>query len=145
MKDEGPALGRPDPLVHVADVDDAESMTRAFVVNGRQMAKAKEHFREVIHTTEQTQIGVMVVPPTEEFAEEPCACDVTLLVVSGDGVLTLEDDEFELARDVVALIPAGLGYAVHNRSSKPLRMIALSSPPMLERRSAMRPRARVRL
>ena len=109
-----------------------------FVVDARRLAEAKEHFREVIHSTDQTQIAVMVVAPYEEFAEEPARSDLVLVVVKGKAVLTMDDDEYDLAKSSLALIPAGTGYAVHNTSKKTLRMVTISSPPMLAARGTTR-------
>ena len=116
---------------------------RQFVVDARRLAEAKEHFREVIHSTDQTQIGVMVVAPFEEFAEEPArpGSDLVLVVVKGKAVLTMDDDEYDLAKSSLALIPAGTGYAVHNTSKKTLRMVTISSPPMLAARGTPRKRS----
>ncbi len=111
---------------------------REFVVDARRLAEAKEHFREVIHSSDQTQIGVMVVAPFEEFAEEPARSDLVLVVVKGKAALTMDDDEYPLAKSSLALIRAGTGYAVHNTSKKTLRMITISSPPMLAARGAVR-------
>ena len=110
-----------------------------FVVDCRRLSEAKEHFREVIHTTKQTQIGVMVVAPFEEFSEEPTTSDVVLLVTKGEATLTMDDAAHELKKNSLALIPAGTGYAIHNSSKRTLRMITVSSPPMLPARGAKKP------
>lgn len=109
-----------------------------FVVDCRRLSEAKEHFREVIHTTDQSQIGVMVVAPFEEFSEEPTTSDVVLLVTKGKAALTMDDAEYDLEKNSLALIPAGTGYAIHNSSKKTLRMITISSPPMLPARGTAR-------
>ncbi len=111
---------------------------REFVFDARRLAEAKEHFREVLHSTDQTQIGVMIVGPFEEFAEEPARSDLVLVVIKGGAVLTMDEHEHALAKNSLALIPAGAGFAIHNMSKKTLRMITISSPPMLAARSTAR-------
>ena len=107
-----------------------------FVVDAKRLTKAKDHFREVIHTTDQTQVGVMTVGPLQEFSEEPTDSDLVLFVMKGDGCLTMEDGEYDLEQDVLAVIPAGKGYAIHNTGKKPLRMVTVSAPPMLSGRGS---------
>ena len=119
---------------------------REFVVDARRLAEAKDHFREVIHSTDQSQIGVMVIAALEEYAEEPAPSDLVLVVIKGKAVLTMDDNQYDLAKSSLALIPAGTGYAVHNTSKRALRMITISSPPMLRTRTAAKgllPRPRV--
>lgn len=50
--------------------------------------------------------------------------------------MTMDDAEYELNEDVLAVIPAGKGYAIHNTGKKPLRMITVSAPPLLPSRGA---------
>jgi mannose-6-phosphate isomerase-like protein (cupin superfamily) len=42
--------------------------------------------------------------------------------------------ECDLEEDVLAVIPAGEGYAIHNTGKKSLRMVTVSAPPMLSGR-----------
>jgi mannose-6-phosphate isomerase-like protein (cupin superfamily) len=110
------------------------SVMHEFVVDAKRLTKAKDHFREVIHTTGQTQVGVMTVGPLQEFSEEPTDSDLVLFVMKGSGSLTMEDSEYDLDEHVLAVIPAGKGYALHNTGKKPLRMVTVSAPPMLSGR-----------
>jgi mannose-6-phosphate isomerase-like protein (cupin superfamily) len=84
------------------------------VIEKRQLEEGQEQF-EVLHTTDRTQVAVMVLKEGEtsgEYGTDHPHADQTLIVLEGSGSIKCEGKSAELKPGDVVLIPAGAKHQV---------------------------------
>lgn len=102
-----------------------------FSVNIEQKTLEGDSFREVLYTTDRSQLVIMTLQPGEDIGHEHHANhDQFICVEAGHGVATLDGEEHKLEDGVAVVIPAGTGHNVINTSkTQPLRLYTLYTPP----------------
>jgi mannose-6-phosphate isomerase-like protein (cupin superfamily) len=89
-----------------------------------------EHFREVLFTTERSQLVVMALKPGEDIgAEVHDDHDQFIRVEAGNGKAIIDDDEFELHDGSAVVIPAGANHNIINDDSGIMKLYTLYTPP----------------
>lgn len=84
------------------------------LIRASELAGDREFFN-VLHTTSNTQIAVMVLSPGQisgEYGTDHPQADQTLVVLEGGGCLKCEGNEYDLAPGDVVCIPAGAKHQV---------------------------------
>jgi mannose-6-phosphate isomerase-like protein (cupin superfamily) len=90
-----------------------------------------DNFREVLYTTERSQLVIMTLQPGEEIGmEHHTGHDQFIRVEQGRGKALLDGEEHLLEDGVAVVIPAGTEHNVINTSStEKLKLYTLYTPP----------------
>ena len=102
-----------------------------FSINLEQKTLAGNNFREVLYTTQRSQLVIMSLQPGEEIGlEKHEGHDQFIRVEAGSGVAILDGEKHVLEDGVAVVIPAGTEHNVINTSdSEPMRLYTLYTPP----------------
>jgi mannose-6-phosphate isomerase-like protein (cupin superfamily) len=102
-----------------------------YSINIEEKTLAGNNFREVLYTTERSQLVIMTLQPGEEIGQERHeGHDQFIRVEAGEGVAILDGEEHRLEDGVAVVIPAGTLHNVINTSqSEPMRLYTLYTPP----------------
>jgi mannose-6-phosphate isomerase-like protein (cupin superfamily) len=107
-----------------------ESMS-GYSINIEEKTLAGNNFREVLYTTQRSQLVIMTLQPGEEIGmEHHEGHDQFIRVEEGEGVAILDGERHALEDGVAVVIPAGTEHNVINTStSAPMRLYTLYTPP----------------
>lgn len=102
-----------------------------YSTNIEERTLSNENFREVIHTTERSQLVLMTLQPGEEIGTETHEdIDQFIRVESGSGEAILDGERHALEDGVALVIPSGTEHNVVNTSrTEKLRLYSLYTPP----------------
>ena len=102
-----------------------------FSINLEEKTLAGNNFREVLYTTQRSQLVIMSLQPGEEIGlEKHEGHDQFIRVEAGSGVAILDGEKHALEDGVAVVIPAGTEHNVINTSdSEPMRLYTLYTPP----------------
>jgi len=102
-----------------------------YSINIEEKTLAGNNFREVLYTTERSQLVIMTLQPGEEIGlEHHTGHDQFIRVEAGEGVAILDGEEHKLEDGVAVVIPAGTEHNVINTSqTKAMRLYTLYTPP----------------
>jgi mannose-6-phosphate isomerase-like protein (cupin superfamily) len=102
-----------------------------YSINIEEKTLAGNNFREVLYTTERSQLVIMTLQPGEEIGmEHHTGHDQFIRIEQGVGVAILDGEEHALADGVAVVIPAGTEHNVINQSTtEPMRLYTLYTPP----------------
>jgi mannose-6-phosphate isomerase-like protein (cupin superfamily) len=89
-----------------------------------------DNWRNIIHTTEKMQVGLMSVPPGQELgAETHSDNDQFFRIESGRGKLITDIGETNLSSGYAAIVPRGVRHNLVNTGNSPLKLYTIYSPP----------------
>lgn len=95
-----------------------------------QLAKANENFRQVLFTTELTQLVLMSIPVKGEIGSEVHnGIDQVLSIVAGEGESILSGKKDKVRAGSVVVVPAGTRHNFVNTGSQPLKLYTVYAPP----------------
>jgi len=102
-----------------------------YSINLEEKTLAGNNFREVLYTTQRSQLVIMTLQPGEEIGlEKHEGHDQFIRVEAGQGVAILDGERHVLEDGVAVVIPAGTEHNVINTSaSEPMRLYTLYTPP----------------
>ena len=102
-----------------------------YSINIEEKTLSGNNFREVLYTTQRSQLVIMTLQPGEEIGMEHHEChDQFIRVEAGEGVAILDGEEHKLEDGVAVVIPAGTEHNVINTSqAEPMRLYTLYTPP----------------
>jgi mannose-6-phosphate isomerase-like protein (cupin superfamily) len=102
-----------------------------YSINIEEKTLTGNNFREVLYTTQRSQLVIMTLQPNEEIGmEHHTGHDQFIRVEAGQGVAILDGEKHALEDGVAVVIPAGTEHNVINTStSEPLRLYTLYTPP----------------
>jgi mannose-6-phosphate isomerase-like protein (cupin superfamily) len=108
-----------------------EKPMSGFSINIEQKTLAGNNFREVLYTTQRSQLVIMTLQAGEEIGmEHHEGHDQFIRVEAGEGVAILDGEEHKLEDGVAVVIPAGTEHNVINTSkTEPMRLYTLYTPP----------------
>jgi mannose-6-phosphate isomerase-like protein (cupin superfamily) len=134
MKRLWPSLQRCVPLHafrYNAEDNLTENAMSGFSINIEEKTLAGNNFREVLYTTQRSQLVIMTLQPGEEIGlEKHEGHDQFIRVEAGQGVAILDGEQHKLEDGVAVVIPAGTEHNVINTSSaEPMRLYTLYTPP----------------
>jgi len=103
----------------------------SFLKNIEELSEANQHFRQVLYTSQHTQLVVMSLQPLEDIGLETHAVtDQFIRVESGAGQVNLNGELQPIAAGDALIIPAGTQHNLINKSSeKALKLYTIYSPP----------------
>ena len=100
----------------------AEDMTR--------LARENENFRQVLFTTERSQLVLMSIPAGEEIGEEVHeGIDQVLAFVAGEGEAVIEGERRRVAAGSVVVVPGGTRHNFVATGDSPLKLYTVYTPP----------------
>lgn len=105
-----------------------------FDKNLPQLALENGNFRQVINTTELTQIVLMSLLPGEDIGmEHHNGLDQVLVIVSGNGQASIDGDVQEIGPGSVIVVPDGAEHNFINTSdTEPMKLWTVYAPPQHE-------------
>ena len=104
-------------------------MTNGYVFEIKKQAKENECFRKVIVTATKSQVVLMSLQPAEEIGMEVHDGDQIIYVVDGEGLAAVGEQEVELDKGSLLVVPAGVQHNVTNIDDKPLKLFTVYAPP----------------
>ena len=103
---------------------------KGYVVNIEEKTQQNEYFREVLFTTNHSQLVVMALKPGEEIGEETHAeHDQFIRFESGEGKVVLDGEESMVTDGSAVVIPAGTKHNVINTSQVVIKLYTIYTPP----------------
>lgn len=102
-----------------------------YSINIEEKTLASDNFREVLYTTERSQLVIMTLKAGEEIGmEHHTGHDQFIRIEEGEGVAILDGERHALTDGVAVVIPAGTEHNVINTSNtSSLRLYSLYMPP----------------
>lgn len=102
-----------------------------YSINIEEKTLQGDHFREVLYTTERSQLVIMTLQVGEEIGmEHHTGHDQFIRIESGQGKAILDGEEHALEDGVAVVIPAGTEHNVINTSATDkLKLYTLYTPP----------------
>lgn len=103
---------------------------KGYVVNIEDKTQANSYFREVLFTTDKSQLVVMALQPGEDIgAEVHAEHDQFIRVESGVGKAIMDGVESDLADGSAVVIPAGVEHNIINTGDSVMKLYTLYTPP----------------
>lgn len=95
-----------------------------------ELARRNENFRQVLFTTERSQLVLMSVAAGEEIGEETHeGIDQVLAFVAGEGEAVLAGSSRSVRAGMVVVVPAGTRHNFITRGDTPLKLYTVYTPP----------------
>lgn len=106
-------------------------MMKGYVQNISKLVDGNSNFRHVIYTSKHSQLVLMNLLPGEEIGlEVHNENDQYFRFESGIGKVIIDDNEYEISNDFIALVPAGSEHNIINTSqSENLKLLTMYMPP----------------
>lgn len=103
---------------------------KGFLTNIEEKTLQNEYFREVLYTSQHSQLVVMSLNPTEEIGTEMHAIvDQFIRIEQGNGKVVIEGEEHLISDGSAISIPAGTEHNIINTSpNKKLKLYTIYSP-----------------
>ena len=95
-----------------------------------KLAGENENFREVLFTTELSQLVLMSIKPGEDIGEETHdGIDQVLSFVSGTGEAIIEGESSPVKTGSIVIVPAGTKHNFINKGNEPMKLYTFYAPP----------------
>lgn len=94
-----------------------------------KLAKENPYFRNVLATSEHSQVVVMSIPPGGEIGEEIHEVDQVLIFVEGMGQAILNDVASDVAPNHLVMVPAGTKHNFKNIGAADWKLFTVYAPP----------------
>ena len=105
-------------------------MATNYVGQVTKLAEENENFRQVLFTTDLSQLVLMSVQPGDDIGEETHeGIDQILSFVSGTGEAVLNDEKAEVKAGSVVVVPGGVKHNFINTGNEPLKLYTVYTPP----------------
>ena len=103
----------------------------AYVTDIEEKTLGNENFREVLNTTDRSQLVVMTLQPGEEIGTEVHGdIDQFLRIEAGTGKAILDGKEYPLKDGSAVVVAAGVEHNIINTSKdQPLKLYTIYTPP----------------
>ena len=103
---------------------------QAYMADALRLAQANENFRQVLFTTERSQLVLMTLRAGEEIGEEVHeGIDQVLAFVAGTGEAVIEGQRSPVRVGSVVVVPGGTRHNFINTGATPLRLVTVYTPP----------------
>lgn len=103
---------------------------KAYTEDGLRLARENENFRQVLFTTERSQLVLMSLKPGEEIGEEVHeGIDQVLVFTDGEGEADIEGNRSPVRAGSIVIVPAGTRHNFVNNGSTPLKLVTVYTPP----------------
>lgn len=104
--------------------------TKYFAGDVPKLAHENEYFRQVLFTTDRSQLVLMSVEPDGEIGEEVHEdVDQVLVIVDGTGEAILDAEHVAIEPGSVVVVPAGTRHNFVASSGASLKLYTVYTPP----------------
>jgi len=101
-----------------------------YVTNIEEKTLKNSYFREVLFTTDKSQLVVMALKPGEEIGMEVHPeHDQFIRIESGNGKAIMNGEEHEIMDGSAIVIPAGTQHNIINTSQEVMKLYTIYTPP----------------
>ena len=101
-----------------------------YVINIEEKTLENNYFREVLFTTDKSQLVVMALKPGEEIGMETHPeHDQFIRIESGTGKAIMNGEEHEITDGSAIVVPAGTQHNVINTSEVEMKLYTIYTPP----------------
>ncbi len=101
-----------------------------YVINIEEKSLQNSYFREVLFTTDKSQLVVMALKPGEEIGMEVHPeHDQFIRIETGKGKAFLNEEEHEISDGSAVVIPAGVQHNIINTSEAAMKLYTIYTPP----------------
>ena len=95
-----------------------------------KLAEENENFRQVLFTTELSQLVLMAIPGGQEIGEETHeGVDQVLAFVAGEGQAIIEGESIAVSAGSVVVVPSGTRHNFVATGSGALKLYTVYTPP----------------
>lgn len=103
---------------------------KAYTEDVLRLARENENFRQVLFTTERSQLVLMSLKPGEEIGEEVHeGIDQVLAFAGGEGEAVIEGKSSPVRTGTVVVVPSGTRHNFVNNGNMPLKLATVYTPP----------------
>ena len=103
---------------------------KAYTEDVLRQARENENFRQVLFTTERSQLVLMSLKPGEEIGEEVHeGVDQVLAFADGEGEAVIEGQRSPVRAGTVVVVPGGTRHNFINTGSNALKLVTVYTPP----------------
>jgi mannose-6-phosphate isomerase-like protein (cupin superfamily) len=103
---------------------------KAYTEDVLRLARENENFRQVLFTTERSQLVLMSLKPGEEIGEEVHeGIDQVLAFIGGEGEAVIEGERSPVLAGTVVVVPGGTRHNFINNGGTPLKLATIYTPP----------------
>ena len=103
---------------------------KGYVVNIEEKTQANNYFREVLFTTDKSQLVVMALRVGEDIgAEVHAEHDQFIRIESGVGKTIMDGVESDLKDGSAVVIPAGVEHNIINTGDTVMKLYTVYTPP----------------
>jgi mannose-6-phosphate isomerase-like protein (cupin superfamily) len=103
---------------------------QAYAADVHRLALANENFRQVLFTTDRSQLVLMTLQPGEEIgAEVHDGIDQVLAFVAGQGEAIIAGQHSPVRQGSVVVVPGGTRHNFVNTGSTSLKLVTVYTPP----------------
>jgi len=103
---------------------------KVYAEDVRRLAEENENFRQVLFTTELSQLVLMAIPAGEEIGEETHeGIDQVLAFVAGEGEAVIEGERLAVREGSVVVVPSGTRHNFVATGGSPLKLYTVYAPP----------------
>jgi len=104
--------------------------SKAYAEDVTRLARENENFRQVLFTTERSQLVLMSIPSGEEIGEETHeGIDQVLAFVDGEGEAVIEGESSAVRTGSVVVVPGGTRHNFIAKGDRPLKLYTVYTPP----------------
>jgi len=104
-------------------------MHMTIIKNIIKQTQENEHFRQVLHTGDKSQLVIMNISVQGEIGEEVHPhVEQTLFFLNGNGTALLDGVEHEIAGGDVLIVHPGVRHNVVNTGDVPLKIYTIYAP-----------------
>lgn len=82
--------------------------------------------RTVIHTP-ATEVRLLTFKSGQETSYEKAGNDLSLYIIEGSGILALGNEDLEVGKSSVVVVPGGMLWGIKNNNSSPLVVLQTKS------------------
>lgn len=101
-----------------------------YVINIEKKSLENNYFREVLFTTNKSQLVVMALKPGEDIGMEVHAeHDQFIRIESGRGKAIMNGEEHEIMDGSAIVVPAGAQHNIVNTSEIAMKLYTIYTPP----------------
>ena len=101
-----------------------------YVINIEEKTLENNYFREVLFTTDKSQLVVMALKPGEDIGMEVHSeHDQFIRIESGKGKAIMNGEEHEITDGSAIVVPAGTQHNVINTSEVEMKLYTIYTPP----------------
>ena len=110
-------------------IEEVNNMT-GYVINIEEKSLQNSYFREVLFTTNKSQLVVMTLKPGEDIGMEVHPeHDQFIRIESGTGKAIMNGEEHEISNGSAIVIPAGTQHNIINTSEVVMKLYTIYTPP----------------